>query len=173
MLLRGQAGLWTLVLALTGSVVVAQEPGLPPTAQGRWVLARHIFLRVADHDPQAVQKTKAKMLALRKEIEDRVSQELARTALAVDAQAREKERRRVLEKVFAETAAKVSGCVSKRQGGNVGWFPREGVMVESFARAAFSLKRYQMSAPVVTEFGVHLIMVVDIKEGKVVQQTVD
>ena len=39
-------------------------------------------------------------------------------------------------------------------------------MVEPFARAAFALKPYQVSDPVTTEFGVHLIMAVDHKPGK-------
>ena len=39
-------------------------------------------------------------------------------------------------------------------------------MVEGFARVAFALKPYQLSDPVTTEFGVHLIMTVDVKPGK-------
>ena len=39
-------------------------------------------------------------------------------------------------------------------------------MVEPFARAAFALKPYQMSEPVATDFGYHLILAVDYKPGK-------
>jgi len=42
-------------------------------------------------------------------------------------------------------------------------------MVEPFARAAFALKPFQMSDPVGTEFGYHLILVVDSKPGKTVK----
>jgi peptidyl-prolyl cis-trans isomerase C len=42
-------------------------------------------------------------------------------------------------------------------------------MVEPFARAAFALEPWQMSNPVTTEFGHHLILVVDRKPGKEVQ----
>ena len=35
-----------------------------------------------------------------------------------------------------------------------------------FARAAFALKPYQMSEPVATEFGHHLILAVDYRPGK-------
>jgi peptidyl-prolyl cis-trans isomerase C len=42
-------------------------------------------------------------------------------------------------------------------------------MVEPFARAAFALKPFQMSEPVTTEFGVHLILAVDLKPGKEVK----
>ena len=80
--------------------------------------------------------------------------------------AREKERMKALDKAFAAAAAKESTCPSKAEGGNLGWFPRAGAMVEPFARAAFALKPYQMSEPVLTEFGYHLILAVDSKQGK-------
>ena len=79
---------------------------------------------------------------------------------------REKERIKALDKVFADVAARESTCPSKAQGGDLGYFPRVGAMVEPFARAAFALKPYQLSEPVVTEFGVHLILAVDHKPGK-------
>ena len=38
-------------------------------------------------------------------------------------------------------------------------------MVEPFAKAAFALKTYQMSDVVQTQFGYHLILVIDRKPG--------
>ena len=68
--------------------------------------------------------------------------------------------------VFAAAATKQSACPSKDQGGDVGWFPRAGGMVEPFARAAFALKMYQMSEVVTTPYGYHLILATEKKAGK-------
>jgi parvulin-like peptidyl-prolyl isomerase len=42
-------------------------------------------------------------------------------------------------------------------------------MVEPFAKAAFALKPYEMSAPVTTEFGYHLILCTEIRPGREVK----
>ncbi|MFN3467923.1 MAG: peptidylprolyl isomerase, partial [Candidatus Brocadiales bacterium] len=70
---------------------------------------------------------------------------------------------------FAELARKYSNCPSAEKGGDIGVFPRKGVMVESFAQAAFQLKPGQVSGPVKTEFGYHLIKVTERKEAKNVE----
>ena len=60
---------------------------------------------------------------------------------------------------FAEVAGRESTDDSnKDQGGQLGVFPR-GAMVASFDSAVFSLPVGQVSEPVITEFGVHLVMV--------------
>lgn len=51
---------------------------------------------------------------------------------------------------------------SARQGGELGYFAR-GVMTPAFEQAAFSLKVNEISQPVETDFGYHLIQVEDIR----------
>lgn len=57
---------------------------------------------------------------------------------------------------FEEMAQKFSKCPSGQQGGDLGEFGR-GQMVKEFEDAAFSLDVDQVSSPVKTQFGFHLI----------------
>lgn len=57
---------------------------------------------------------------------------------------------------FEDLAQKFSRCPSGAQGGDLGSFGR-GRMVEAFEEAAFSLKVGEVSGPVRTRFGYHLI----------------
>lgn len=65
---------------------------------------------------------------------------------------------------FAEVARALSDDVSKSQGGDLGEFSR-GMMVPAFDGVAFSLPVGQVSDPVKTEFGYHLILVDAIQAG--------
>ncbi len=66
------------------------------------------------------------------------------------------------EMTFEDAAKKYSSCPSGQQGGDLGFFPR-GVMVKPFEDAAFSSELNKVSNPVQTQFGWHLIKVVDKK----------
>ena len=63
---------------------------------------------------------------------------------------------------FAEIAKEYSECPSKKRGGDLGWFSR-GQMVREFENAAFNGEKGVVVGPVKTEFGWHLIKVVDKK----------
>jgi peptidyl-prolyl cis-trans isomerase C len=66
---------------------------------------------------------------------------------------------------FDAAAKEYSVGPSRSHGGDLGLVPRHGLMDEAFTRAAFALKKDEISPPVVTNFGVHLIRVTDIKPG--------
>jgi peptidyl-prolyl cis-trans isomerase C len=61
---------------------------------------------------------------------------------------------------FAEMARKYSLCPSARSGGDLGWFGK-GRMVPEFEKAAFDAERGKIIGPVKTQFGYHLIRVLD------------
>ena len=68
---------------------------------------------------------------------------------------------------FAEIAKRDStDAGSAAQGGDLGWFARNA-MVKPFSDAAFALKEGQISAPVLSEFGYHIIQLTGIKPAKV------
>jgi hypothetical protein len=136
---------------------------------GSMVRARHILLTPSAATPQAAEQARVKLALIRKQIEDRVTQGMARLDPKLDKLKREEARIKLLDQAFADFATKESACPSKAQGGELGWFPRAGKMVEPFAKAAFELKPYQMSDIVTTTFGQHLILVEEVKPGKEVK----
>lgn len=56
--------------------------------------------------------------------------------------------------------------VSAKEGGNLGWIADDGQMVRPFADAVFSLSKGEVSDPVKTRFGFHVIAVMDIQEER-------
>jgi parvulin-like peptidyl-prolyl isomerase len=57
---------------------------------------------------------------------------------------------------FRELAKKYSTCPSGKKGGDLGQFGR-GQMAREFEQAAFALRTGQVSEPVKTQFGYHII----------------
>jgi len=63
---------------------------------------------------------------------------------------------------FAELAKEFSDCPSGKRGGELGWFGR-GQMVREFELAAFDGEKGSVVGPIKTQFGWHLIKVLDKK----------
>lgn len=63
---------------------------------------------------------------------------------------------------FAALARTHSECPSAKNGGSLGWFDK-GQMVKEFEDAAFGGEKGEVVGPVKTQFGWHLIKVVDKK----------
>jgi len=107
------------------------EKNLANFKEKEQVKARHILIQVpADAPAEEVEKARTKIL----EIADKIK-------AGAD---------------FAETAKESSQGPSSAMGGNLGWFGH-GSMVKPFEEAAFALKPGEVSEPVRTQFGFHLI----------------
>lgn len=63
---------------------------------------------------------------------------------------------------FEDIAKARSLCPSKNKGGDLGWFGRNQ-MVKEFETAAFALNPGELSKPIKTQFGWHIIKVEEIK----------
>jgi peptidyl-prolyl cis-trans isomerase D len=105
------------------------------------VEARHILIRLpADAPPEAVEKAQGKIQGILK---------MAREG-----------------KDFAELAKQYTEDEgSKAQGGALGAFPKEA-MIQPFADVAFATPPGQISDPVRTRFGLHLIKVEKVNDGR-------
>jgi parvulin-like peptidyl-prolyl isomerase len=67
---------------------------------------------------------------------------------------------------FADAAKQHSRGPSAKAGGDIGWIERHQPMPEPFSKAAFALEVGEVSPPVTTPLGVHLIQVTEVKPGE-------
>ncbi len=68
---------------------------------------------------------------------------------------------------FGTVAGELSSCPSGQNGGDLGFFTK-GQMVPEFEEAAFSLPQGEVSEPVETQFGYHLITVTAKEESRMI-----
>ena len=134
----------------------------PDLFDGSIVRARHILITPGT-DAAKVAEAKKKLADIKATLT--AEGDKASAAAPGDALAKEQARSKRVEDLFAQFAKDHSTCPSKKDGGDLNFFPRVGQMVEPFAEAAFKLTAYQLSDPVETEFGQHLILVTDRKPG--------
>lgn len=134
----------------------------PDMFDGSMVRARHILLTPGT-DKVKQQEAAQKLRSIKATVEAEANKVVAATP--GDALAKETARGKRVEELFAAYAKEHSVCPSKREGGDLNFFPRAGAMVEPFAAAAFGLKPFQMSDVVATEFGYHLILATARKPG--------
>jgi parvulin-like peptidyl-prolyl isomerase len=67
---------------------------------------------------------------------------------------------------FADAARKYSKAPSAAAGGDIGFISRKEPMPDAFSRAAFALGAGEVSEPVQTANGVHLICCLEVEQGK-------
>jgi peptidyl-prolyl cis-trans isomerase D len=104
------------------------------------VKARHILIKVApEASAEEIEKARSEILDILKQVKSGSD--------------------------FAELAKKFSQGPSNSSGGDLGWFGH-GSMVKAFEDAAFALKPGEVSEPVRTRFGFHLIKTEDYKPAR-------
>jgi len=124
----------------------------------------------ADYDRLIVRPELAKS-KVREQLEGKVPQRAdqihaAHILVATEDAAKAVEDRLAKGEDFAAVAKEVStDTQTAGNGGDLGWFPR-GVMVAPFEAAAFALKPDEVSAPVQSTFGWHVIKVFEVEQDR-------
>lgn len=95
-----------------------------------------------------------------------VPESVTASHILVDEEEKAKDLKKQLDEgaSFEDLAKEHSTCPSKEAGGNLGTFT-PGQMVEPFDKKVFSMEVGEISDPVKTEFGYHLIQLNDKNEG--------
>jgi hypothetical protein len=109
------------------------------------VRCSHIVIRVAADAPEIEkQEARKKLTALREKL---VAGQIA----------------------FADAAKEHSQCPSAPKGGDIGYITRKWMVDEPVAKAAFALKKGEMSGIVESEFGLHIIQATDRTDPKPIE----
>jgi parvulin-like peptidyl-prolyl isomerase len=112
-----------------------------PDFDGREMRVAHILLKADPADVSALEKAMAEARQIR--------QDIAAGKLS-----------------FADAAKKHSQAPTAAGGGDIGFIQRREPMPEAFSKAALWLKEGEISEPVVSTFGVHLIQSLEVRPGK-------
>ncbi len=137
----------------------------PSMFDGSMVRASHILIK-PDADKKSQEDAAGKLRGIKKACEDEATKAVAAlpgTATPLD---KETARSKKASELFAAYAKEYSTCPSKKEGGDLSFFPRVGAMVEPFAKAAFEMKVGDISDVVATEFGYHVVLVTAKQPGK-------
>jgi len=137
----------------------------PTMFDGSMVRARHILMTPGE-DKAKQDKAAQDLRAIKATVEAECAKAVA--ALPPTATPAEKDAAKLkkAEELFAAYAKQYSTCPSKKDGGDLNFFPRVGAMVEPFAKAAFETKIGDMTDVVMTEFGYHIVLVTAKNPGK-------
>jgi parvulin-like peptidyl-prolyl isomerase len=141
----------------------------PEIFDGSTVKARHILITPETADEKGKAAALKQITDIKAAIETAVAAAEAKAPAGAAPLDRQKYMNRATEDAFSAAAKKYSTCPTKQDGGSLREFPRMGMMVEPFAKAAFALKPYQISEPVETTYGFHLILVTARKVGETMQ----
>jgi peptidyl-prolyl cis-trans isomerase C len=141
----------------------------PEIFDGSTVRARHILITPEPADDAGRAAALKKAEEVKAKLDAAIATATGKAGAEVDNLTRQKLVNRAIEDAFGAAAREHSSCPSKRDGGDLGTFPRMGMMVESFSKAAFALKPHQVSDPVATPHGYHLILVTGKTAGEPVK----
>ncbi|MEN6521257.1 MAG: peptidylprolyl isomerase [Armatimonadota bacterium] len=131
----------TITVQLALEKILEKQTQLTDAEYSEFIKARHILIRPATTSPDATLEEKTKADTAAKETAEKILAEIKGG------------------KSFEQAAKEYSDDPSnKENGGELGWF-RRNEMVQQFSDAAFNLKAGEISEPVKTQFGYHLVKV--------------
>jgi peptidyl-prolyl cis-trans isomerase C len=136
----------------------------PDVFDGSMVRARHILMTPGD-DKSKKDEAMGKLRGIKQVVEQEAAKAVAALPPTTEVIKKEQVKAARTDELFAAYAKEYSACPSKKDGGDLNFFQRAGAMVEPFAKAAFAVKRFEMTDIVETEFGYHLILVTDRRQG--------
>ncbi|MHB1131194.1 MAG: peptidylprolyl isomerase [Chloroflexota bacterium] len=166
-----QEGAAPLPATPSAEALAAAQAKLPRVLENGRILSEDEFNRLILEATALRLKVEDEATALRLKVEDETNAQVAATGeqvhaqhILVDSEEKAKDVLATLNKGeldFAATAKQMSLDTSnKDEGGDLGWFPR-GVMGPDFEKVAFEMEAGKVSEPVQTQFGYHIIKVVE------------